>query len=236
MALTDDLKAEVTQIFRAQWEEEEATDVPEPEDVILGGNYASSLDEATVLYADLDGSTAMVDSMTWTFSAEIYKTFLLCAAKIIRAENGTITAYDGDRVMAIFFGGDDQNTRCVRCALKINHAVQAILNPAILANYDTKFQIKHVVGIDRCRLRAARTGVRGHNDLVWVGSAANHAAKLTDISLPQTTWITAIVYNKMHDSVKFDSVGQNMWKRFTWSAMDNQEIWGSTYRWNLAGW
>lgn len=236
MALTDDLKKDVAAIFRAKWVETEATSVPEPEDIILGGNHASTLAEATVLYADLDGSTSMVDTKKWEFSAEIYKTFLLCAARIIASENGAITAYDGDRIMAIFFGGTDQNTRAVRCALKINHAVHSIVNPAILAKYNTDFQVKHVVGIDRTTLRAARTGVRGHNDLVWIGKAANYAAKLTNISLAQTTWITPTIYNQMHDSVKFSGDGQNMWKQFKWSQMNDIEIWGSAYHWNWTGW
>jgi class 3 adenylate cyclase len=67
------------------------------------GNDAVKL-SATVLYADLADSTKLVDGHTKQFSAEIYKTFLHCAAKIIRSEDGVITAYDGDRVMAVFIG------------------------------------------------------------------------------------------------------------------------------------
>jgi hypothetical protein len=48
-----------------------------------------------VLYADLADSTKLVDEYQRPFAAEIYKTFLHCAGKIIRAEDGTITAYDG---------------------------------------------------------------------------------------------------------------------------------------------
>lgn len=192
MALEDDIKLEVQRTFQKQWSVTNATQVPTPEDVTLGGNYASALAEATVLYADLDGSTSMVDNKSWQFSAEIYKSFLHCAAKLIRAENGEITAYDGDRIMGIFYGGNDKNTRSVRCALKINYAVTKIINPAIQAQYPQYgFAVKHVVGIDASPLHAARTGVRGDNDLVWVGRAANYAAKLTEDSLDQPTWITS---------------------------------------------
>jgi len=34
----------------------------------------------------------------------IYKTFLHCAAKIIRSHKGVITAYDGDRIIAVYIG------------------------------------------------------------------------------------------------------------------------------------
>lgn len=49
-------------------------------------------------------STVLVDTNTDFVAAEFYKTFLHCAAKIIRSEDGAITSYDGDRVMAVYIG------------------------------------------------------------------------------------------------------------------------------------
>jgi hypothetical protein len=52
-------------------------------------------------------------------------------------------------------------------------------------------------------LFSKRTGIRGSNDLVWVGRAANHAAKLSSLREDNfATWITADVYDKMNDSSK----------------------------------
>jgi len=45
-------------------------------------------------------------------AAEIYKTYLHCAAKIIRSEGGSITSYDGDRIMGIFIGDDHSIVCC----------------------------------------------------------------------------------------------------------------------------
>jgi len=75
MALEEDLTTWVTDTFRFQWDEETTTLVPKPEDLRLNANHAKDLEEAVVLYADLDGSTDMVDKYRWWFSAEIYKTF-----------------------------------------------------------------------------------------------------------------------------------------------------------------
>lgn len=99
MALADDLKAEVKKIFREQWTTREGQVVPAPESLKLG-NDAVELKPATVLYADLDGSTNMVDNKSWTFAAEIYKSYLYCASRLIRNEGGAITSYDGDRLWA----------------------------------------------------------------------------------------------------------------------------------------
>jgi class 3 adenylate cyclase len=108
----------------------------------------------------------------------MYKTFLHCAAKIIRSEGVVVTAYVGDRVMAVYLG-NHKNTSAVRSALKIHYAVGSLINPAQQSAYSTDYTLKHVVGIDTSNLFAAKTGVRGANDLVWVGRAANYAAKLS---------------------------------------------------------
>ena len=170
MSLKGDLETEVAEIFRKSWNIRDGDKVPEAEDVALG-NEGVKLD-ATVLYADISGSTKLVDSYEATFAGEIYKTFLHCAAKIIKDRGGVITAYDGDRIMALFIG-DSKNSSAAETALKINYARSKIINPAIRTQYPkTNFQVAHSIGIDTSTVVAARTGVRGSNDLVWIGKAA----------------------------------------------------------------
>jgi class 3 adenylate cyclase len=205
--------------------------VPEPEDVSLE-NEAVKFERATVLYADLRGSTSLVDAKTWWFSAEVYRTYLYCAAKVIRDEGGEITAYDGDRVMALFIG-NMQSTSAARCALKINYAVANIINPALMAQYPTaSYEVQHVIGIDTSPIHAARIGVRGGNDLVWVGRAANYAAKLANLNGNRATWVTDAVFNKLADEAKYSVNGRAlMWDVCVWGDMDNQTIYGSNWAW-----
>lgn len=162
------------------------------------------------------------------FAAEIYKTFLHCAGKIIRAEDGVITAYDGDRIMAVFIG-DAKNTNATRAGLKINYARTVIIDPAFLKVYGTSdakdYRVKHTVGIAASKLLAARTGVWGANDLVWVGPAANHAAKLTTLSADYPVRITKAVYDNLHSSLKL--VG--MWESMTWNDMGGQTIYRTSW-------
>jgi class 3 adenylate cyclase len=214
MGLRDDLVTHVTQVFSSRWQEDNAISVPAPESLALDANHAKTLQSATVLYADLDSSTAMVDTQHWTLSAEVYQTFLRCAARLIRYQGGTVTSYDGDRVMGVFVG-EGKNTRAVKCALNIHFAVYEIIRPAFRAQYpQDSFVIKHVVGIDSSPLRAVRIGVRGDNDITWVGSAANWAAKLTGLS-GGPTWISESIFQRMNDSVKL-SKGVSMWTSHPW--------------------
>lgn len=215
MSFSDDLKTEIAKIFGDQWKTRDGQKVPESQDVQLG-NHAVKLD-GVVLYADLDSSTALVDTRVPAFAAEIYKAFLYSAAKVIRSCGGAITAYDGDRVMAVFIG-DSKNSSAASCGLKINYAVTKLVQPALKKQYPKEsYVVRHVVGIDQSPLFVARTGIRGSNDLVWVGRAANHAAKLSAQSAAYPTWITRTVYNMLNESAKYSSDGKNMWSPRTWN-------------------
>ena len=88
MGLSDDLKSEVAKTFRSQWSIRDGQVVPDTPDLKLDNDGVKLT--GTVLYADIDGSTNMVDSKIATFAAEIYKTYLLCASRIIRSEEGVI--------------------------------------------------------------------------------------------------------------------------------------------------
>lgn len=225
MTLKDDLESEVKQIFRDEWTERDGRVVPDPEDLELG-NDAVKLN-ATVLYADMADSTDLVDSNEDWFAAEVYKAYLRCAARIINNEQGTITAYDGDRVMAVYLG-NSKNTSAVRSALKINYAVKKIINPLLRKQYpETTYRLKHFVGVDTSQLFIARVGIRNDNDLVWIGRAANYAAKLCSLNDKYSLRITGDVFDSMNESVKYDDE-LLMWDEYIWTEKDDMIIYGST--------
>lgn len=227
MTIADDIKANAGSTFSSNWTTREGNTVPEPKDIRLS-NDAVSLERATVLYADLDGSTNLVENKNWQLSGEVYKTFLYATARLIRKYGGSIVSYDGDRVMGIFIS----NTQCndaVSCALEINYAIKNIVQPEIRKGWDTDFKIRHVVGIDTSQIRAARTGVRGDNDIVWIGNAANLAAKLTSLNADTPTWITKRVYDRLNDNQKLGPNGENIWRKWRWTQHGNDEIWSTTY-------
>jgi len=228
----EDLEKAVGEIFRSAWTERDGRDVPAPENLGLA-NDALKLD-ATVLYADMSGSTKLVDGYKVSFAAEVYKSYLSCAAKIVKAETGSITAYDGDRIMAVFIG-NAKNPSAVRAGLKINYAVGKIINPALERQYPKEpYRLKHTVGIDTSSLFVARIGVRNDNDLVWVGRAANYAAKLTEISEDNTVFITPAVFEKLTEETKFGGANKElMWKPRKWTPMKDMAIHSSTWTWTV---
>ncbi|MCE9619070.1 MAG: adenylate/guanylate cyclase domain-containing protein [Planctomycetes bacterium] len=235
MGMTQDLSAEVNKIIKETWSTTEGRVVPEAENIELG-NKGVTLD-ATCLYADLAESTKLVNTLHPQIAAEVYKCYLNCACRIIGSQGGVITAFDGDRVMAVFIG-DTKNTSAVRSALAINHAVVKIINPAFKDHYKEKigdYEVSHSVGVDTSKVLVARTGIRGSNDLVWVGRAANYAAKLCTLRNGfYATWITGSVYDGMKGSVKVTPDGtKNMWEELVWKAQGDLKIYRSAYHWSL---
>jgi class 3 adenylate cyclase len=222
MTFKANLESEVKKIFVSPWEIREGKDVPTFED-LSPGNDARKLN-ATVLYADMADSTDLVNKYPHAFAAAIYKAYLYCAATIIKNENGIIRAYDGDRVMAIFMDGL-RNDAAIRSAMKIHYAVQNIINPSLAKYYPQyQYQLKHVIGVDMSELLVARIGVRKDSDLVWVGRAANYAAKLCSLSDKYSIYITSDVFDSMSEDVKNKSL---VWGKRVWKARGNITIYRS---------
>jgi len=213
MTFRAELEAKVHELAIDLWGDiPDAYVVPSPEDLTFG-NTGKRLN-VCVLYADIHCSTQMVDDLSDTRAAEYYKAFLYCAAKIIRKNRGDITAYDGDRVMAVFTG-TDQTDLAVGSALEIHYAVSHIINPQFTAIYNTYPRpIQHTIGIDCGRILAAKTGIRVDSDLVWVGPSANYAAKLNsfdglDPNYP--TRITQEVFARLSNQSLFGDDRSPMW-------------------------
>ena len=230
MSFGEELRKALDAILKTKWATRDGYVVPEAEDVQLG-NDAVKL-TGTVLYADLADSTGLVEGHKDWFAAEVYKSYLDCACRIISRHDGEITAFDGDRVMAVFIG-ETPNTSAAKAALQLNWAVDKIINPRIKQNYsDVTYTVRQCVGIDTSDLFVARTGIRGSNDLVWVGRAANIAAKLCSLREQHySTYITEPVFKKLNEAAKFGGDPKRlMWESQSWRGTT---IYRSNWQWSL---
>lgn len=231
MSFAEELRREVSEIFRTRWDSRDGNVVPTDDSLKLGNDGIRI--EGTVLYTDLVDSTTLVDAKRAEFSSEVYKAFLRIACKIIAKAGGSITAFDGDRVMAVFIG-ESKNTSAVRSALQINWAVEKIINPALFSQYSSSsWTLKHGTGIDTSNLLVSRSGIRGANDLIWVGPAANYAAKLSTLREGFSTWISHPVFNALNNSAKYDDQKNVMWESCTWSKY-NRTVYRSNHYWSVS--
>ncbi len=231
MKSSDDILSEVNNILGTKWSTRQGQKVPEAEDIRLG-NDAVLLD-GTVLYADMTDSTGLVDGYKNWFAAEVYKSYLSAACHIIRNNSGIVTAFDGDRVMAVFIG-KTKNSSAAKSALQINFIVREI-NAKIKSTYpSTSYQLKQAIGIDTSELFVAKTGIRNSNDLVWVGRSANYAAKLCSLSNSSySVFITENVFIKLSDETKHGGNPKRcMWDKSVWKEFGTT-IYQSSWWWEF---
>lgn len=226
-----EIMKEVEDTFSAKWSTRAGRVVPDQDDLQLG-NDGVKLD-ASVLYADMSDSTGLVDGYKDWFAAEIYKSYLLAACHVIRNNNGSITAFDGDRVMAVFIG-DMKSSMAAKTALQICYIVKEMNLKLKNAYPNSSYRLQQAIGIDVSSILVARTGIRNSNDLVWVGPAANHAAKLcADADDVFRIVISERVYKVLGDSSKFGgSPKQNMWVKHIRGTGD-LDVYRSNWYWKF---
>ena len=132
--------------------------------------------------------------------------------------------------MAVYTGRRTAE-RAVRSALKLNYIVQELVNPAVQElTSGTRFAMRQSVGVDTSELMVAKTGIRTANDLVWVGRAANYAAKLSSRRAP-ATHITPEVYDQLPAELKTGDNGQRMWTAETAAEIGNRRVYSSSWYW-----
>ena len=204
MQLRDDLIIQLKSIISDDLNQTNATVIPSTEGVELSGG-SKTLD-ATFLYADLAESSYIVKNFDWKISVRIIKAYLACMCKLIRFYKGNIVSFDGDRVMGVFIG-DNKNSRATLCALKMGYVLSSLINPRF-TNYFKRikkpYKICHCVGIDTSNVTAVKAGIRGSNDLVWIGAAPNFAAKLSEQRFGNfNTYISESVYNCLNESLTY---------------------------------
>jgi adenylate cyclase len=187
--------------------------VPYTEDVALA-NGGVKLD-AVVLYADLAQSTRLARKLERSVTAKIVQAYLSAMTQLVKSAGGEVRSFDGDRVMGVFVGSS-KNSSAGNCALKMDYVVSKVLRPRAEARFSSLAKnglaIAHCVGIHASPVLVVRGGVRGTNDLVFVGSAPNLAAKLSEIrNTPYHVYITHTVFRKLNRDARISSQGKPMW-------------------------
>jgi class 3 adenylate cyclase len=207
--------------------------VPATNDVKLSDG-AVKLD-AVLLYADLYHSTELTRTFQRSMAAKVVRAYLSSMATLINKSGGEIRSFDGDRVMGVFVGSN-KNTAAAKCALQMNYVVTRILRPRAEEKFpsliEKGFAVQHCVGIASSEVLVVRGGVRGSNDLVFIGSAPNIAAKLSEMrNPPWHTYITHQVYGRLSESSKY-SDGKDMWTAVKCTLDDEEwDCYKSTWTW-----
>jgi class 3 adenylate cyclase len=218
MGSAGDLKSSIATTLSATWDMRDGTVVPRTDDVKLA-NGAVKL-TATFLYADLVHSTTLAQVFDRRVAAKIVRCFLSSVTRLIKERGGEVRSFDGDRVMGVFVG-KAKNTSAALCALNIAYVVEKLLRPMAEEEYPSLkakgFVIRHCAGVHSGEALVVRGGVRGDNDLVFIGSPPNLAAKLSEVRRTGAySYITQSVHDHMHESARLSKdKSQSRWTRET---------------------
>lgn len=216
MSLKKELQQKVTNYLTGNYDTYEPSAVPEPKDIPLG-NEAAHL-EATALFIDMRQSSNIANAFRLQTAAKMIKGYFDGAVRIIRENDGQVKSFNGDGMLALFVG-DQRFHYAVRAAMEVEWFVGNILQPKLNRYFENNrvamgqalsFEIG--CGLDDSSIFAVKVGIRGTNDVAWVGKGTNTAAKLASrVSQPDNIAITQAVYDRLDRNYQYDSGGTHMW-------------------------
>ena len=210
MGLKDDIVNRIDTYIQGEYDIQDTRRIPTAQD--LGFRRHGRIVETAILYADLRGSSEVTERHRRHTTARIFKSFLYAMARIARSHGGEIRSFDGDRIMVVFPPDpSDENAVCdtaVKSGTEMAWFFDEVLVPK-LRRYDGSLDFG--IGIAFSPMLTVRVGLSrnpDNNDIIFIGRAANLAAKLSDkAKSPNYVWIDHETYRRLDDVWKYDDPG-----------------------------
>lgn len=168
--------------------------LPDPDSLgIAEGRYL----RAAILYADIRGFTSMIESFPARHSLVALEVFVSEMTRVARDLSGEVVDCAGDRILVAFARPpfDTSNKpaqQSFECAIWMQTVMTMAIQPLLAtAGYP---DISCGIGVDYSDVVVARVGIRNRPKLVFLGNAANRAAKLEGIADPGQTVFSPIIY------------------------------------------
>jgi adenylate cyclase len=185
---------------------------PQVIDMILKGGQ-ETLDDmmepkdatATVLFADINGFTALAERMPPREVNLILNDFFSRMTDILFQYDGTLDKYIGDGLMAIFgapMEKQDDAERAIRAAQEMMQALGAMMAGM---PEERKFSIR--IGINTGKVVAGNIGSPKRMDYTVIGDAVNTASRLESIAQPNQILIGEETYERVQGKFNIRSVG-----------------------------
>ncbi|MDQ6837706.1 MAG: adenylate/guanylate cyclase domain-containing protein, partial [Actinomycetota bacterium] len=133
--------------------------------------------EATALFVDLIGSTALAEDLPPEQVVRALNVYFSAVIAAVSSEDGWVNKFEGDGALCIFgppAGTADHARRALRAAIAIRHAVDSATTeqPHLTA----------AVGVSSGTVVAGNIGSRQRFEYTVIGDPVNEAARLTDLA------------------------------------------------------
>ena len=243
MSLKEDIITKAKEIESETFQVEEVSYVPTISNSKLTFGCKGLEFEATVLYIDMRGSTAILNTHRKRVVAKIHMLYYHAIVKIAKVTGGEIRSFNGDSLLVFYQGTTKQSlSNAVKAAMQMSYAIKELLNE-YLKNYT---DIDFGIGIDDGKILATKVGVGGSDetkDLIWIGNAVNKSTKISDkCSSSFNIGISQRVYNNLLDDVKYHIkdngyLGKqkiDMWNSYNFTYNGRNEVYYKTnYYWGI---
>lgn len=203
MGLRDDIKNKAKAIVAEDFIVEDVLYVPEISNTKLTFGCTGLRFNATVLYIDMRGSTAILNKHNKRTVAKIHMIYFHAIVKVANSLNGDARSFNGDSLLVFFQGTTkDSLSTAVKAAMQMEYALTQIVNEEI-SQYSA---IDFGIGIDYGQILTTKIGVSGENnrDLIWIGNAVNRSTVISDkCKSPNHVGISANVYANLNSDVQY---------------------------------
>jgi class 3 adenylate cyclase len=142
--------------------------------IALGGE----LREATVMFCDIRGFTALTQNMNPTEVIALLNEHMTALTKVVTAHHGVVDKFMGDAIMAIFgapksYGNDTLNA--VRCA-------QQMMAERAKLNETSRYHLQVGIGLATGRVLAGNMGSADRSNYTVLGERVNLASRLCSVA------------------------------------------------------
>ncbi len=182
-------------------EVQDSTKIPSPEDLPLHQNTGSKL-ETAAFYIDLRGYSDLLENRRFDTVGRIISAFHYTIARFIKFHSGHIISFMGDGLLALFEPKNNPIKNAVECALKYKYFFKNYFSNEIRERW--KIELDYGIGIAYGQIIAIRTGMKGKNDITWVGRCIKDAVKIGDYLNKSNgnIGITHSVYDKLPEGLR----------------------------------
>jgi class 3 adenylate cyclase len=173
----------------------------DPTQVKLGG----TLQEVTVLFADLEGFTSISEYTEPEKLLNVLNEYHTMLVGAIRDHGGTIDKFMGDGVMALYntpLHQEDHARRAVQTALDIRDQL-----PQFRQQFEVLFRMPINFGIHTGKAIIGNVGAPDMMNFTAVGDTVNLAARLQGISTGGRILISEATFAQLNDAVPTTCIG-----------------------------
>lgn len=169
--------------------------------------------EAAFVYTDLDSFTKVVASQPTRVSFVLLQAFIELVTRITSYYGGAVVDCAGDRLLSVFHRpAKNYSSEPVHEAITAAFWIQRMLQVSTDVFVQAGVSPPRVgIGIDYGSVTVGCVGFRNNKRLIFVGDAANNAAKLQDLAGPGETVISYAAFLRKPEYMKHWVVQDERW-------------------------